>query len=855
MGVESKQTAVTGVPLGGIGAGCVEADSSGRFRNITINNNRTPETRIAETPHSYLALRVERPGELYCTLLQEQGDDDALVAPAPRLPRGSLYCRPLYPAAHFRLTDKRCPAKVIWTAFAPIIPFDHEASVLPAFLLSIRIANPTDEPLQIATFFNWENLSGCDALRRPSRPAEIEPMVVEDPDDAKHTVEPRAIGKRPMPEEPPPLEATPRFNALSFGRTDTAEHNADAQYCLAAKQLEKSHIDCLAWDPTSAVERERLWSDFEKRGHLGLFMPDEGAATAGAVCMSFRLAPGEHRRVDFTLAWFAPFYEVGGVQLGNAYTNRFANAMAVAQNALHYAAYYYASVSNWQHRLLESGLPGWINELLIHHTAVLSTNTLYAKSGAFALLESPGHPAAGDSVTSFYAGLPLLLLFPRFQETELALVAERIVRDPAGHVPLRLGMGNLQAPHRPATPDIAAGVRFVLAVCRNYTLTGNLVRVRELYPALQKVMASLIELDRDRDGLPELAAPEATYDGLMTPGLSSEIAGLWCAALRAAAQLAASLQHTEDVARWERMGPLATAAFEKRYWDEALGHYRLFAATPTVTEDSVPAETCHSAQLAGQWYADLLALGTLFDPAHVQRALERIAQENGRPHGLAAATFPQGDRTEGTEAAYWPSHSAAHFTCNQITRGQTDTALTMLENGMRHLRQAGQPMRCWPQQWDLDRRTPRPGNQPRHAAVLAVWHLLYAMQGFLMDLPNRRLRIMPNLPGPSRSLNCVVLTPACLGWMRYQEDRTGGYRQRIHVDFDSPVHIDEIALRIPADVTQFNIVVEIAEGPVDVVLRTQPVPGAQHLLVRPRRPMLATRAISMRITKGDAGAV
>jgi hypothetical protein len=56
-------------------------------------------------------------------------------------------------------------------------------------------------------------------------------------------------------------------------------------------------------------------------------------------------------------------------------------------------------------------------------------------------------------------------------------------------------------------------------------------------------------------------------------------------------------------------------------------------------------------------------------------------------------------------------------------------------------------------------------------------------------------------------------------------------------------------------VSQFNIVVEIAEGPIDVVLHLQPGHAGQQLLVRPRRPMLATRAISVRITKPEPGAV
>ena len=47
-----------GVPLGGIGAGCIEVGEDARFRNITINNNRTAASRIPLAPGSFVAVRA-----------------------------------------------------------------------------------------------------------------------------------------------------------------------------------------------------------------------------------------------------------------------------------------------------------------------------------------------------------------------------------------------------------------------------------------------------------------------------------------------------------------------------------------------------------------------------------------------------------------------------------------------------------------------------------------------------------------------------------------------------------------------------------------------------------------------------
>src|SRR5690242_2093706 len=47
-----------GVPLGGIGAGCIEVGEDACFRNITINNNRTAASRIPLAPGAFVAVRA-----------------------------------------------------------------------------------------------------------------------------------------------------------------------------------------------------------------------------------------------------------------------------------------------------------------------------------------------------------------------------------------------------------------------------------------------------------------------------------------------------------------------------------------------------------------------------------------------------------------------------------------------------------------------------------------------------------------------------------------------------------------------------------------------------------------------------
>src|SRR5690606_9250644 len=66
-----SQEVPAGVPLGGIGAGCVEMCRDGRFRNITINNNRTSAERIPLADRAFLAVRTSQNGNTRCRMLQE----------------------------------------------------------------------------------------------------------------------------------------------------------------------------------------------------------------------------------------------------------------------------------------------------------------------------------------------------------------------------------------------------------------------------------------------------------------------------------------------------------------------------------------------------------------------------------------------------------------------------------------------------------------------------------------------------------------------------------------------------------------------------------------------------------------
>jgi len=265
---KTAQVAVpAGVPMGGIGAGCIEMGLDGRFRNITINNNRTADTRIPVSPGSFLAVRAARRGKVIMRLLQAGSDvpfEQAGIVP-PFTPEEQLTWRGIYPSARYHLNDPKFPLEVRWRAFSPIIPYDLDASTLPVLFLTVEVYNPTDDVYDAAAVFNWENLSGCVQGRFPDDRGPIRPINMA----SLIPPERRAKEKDDQTQFERELEERPRFIGFEFGSPD-ARSNAEGHYCLLTQPLRHVENSVRTWnerDPSSVAE---FWQSFYYEGTMGL---------------------------------------------------------------------------------------------------------------------------------------------------------------------------------------------------------------------------------------------------------------------------------------------------------------------------------------------------------------------------------------------------------------------------------------------------------------------------------------------------------------------------------------------------------------------------------------------------------
>lgn len=868
---KSETAVMPAVPLGGLGAGAIEVGRDGWFRNITINNNRSRAERIPLAEASFLAISIRRGDTSYTRYLQvgRPGLRESEPGEPARLSNGDVEWRGLYPTAHFHNTDPASPVDMTWTVFSPVVPYDHDAATLPVVLASLSFKNTGPEPVRVTAMFNWENLCGQTAARKPATPPPVAPARVEEKPRYeikflhKEGPPPSFIPrKRPQPEpEPEPEPALPD-NALRFGSLDRLSDNAEGEHCLAVRAVAGGRISTLAWDHRDAAQRRAFWSAFAE----GALPPQEsvppGAAHSGAVCLSVEV-PGEgSQRIDFALAWYCPRFEVNGVNLGNAYTIKRKNAYEVAQHALEHVEYHYVATSDWQKRLLSSSLPPWFIRALINSCHVFTTNTLYTRQGAIVMFDSPDAPDVARLDRRLYSSLGTLLFFPRFEETELSLVATAEQPDCNGRLPWRLGVMTPQAPdlNMPAGTYVEMGAIFVLMAYRNYFMSGKLVRLQDLLPTLRAVMARIAAGDANGDGLPELRETSTTYDGIEGLGLHCYAAGLWVAALCAYARLCDRLGQREEARRYMLLLRRAQIAFENLYWNDDAGFYRLFVSAEGA---SSAADICHVGQLAGQWYADFLGLGALFQHGHMVRALGSIERLNRRGDNYVAAVRADGNdwvnakgATRASEAHWaWPAHTRAHLHCLQLYRGLATEGLRGIERGFETVCTRKGRWFDEPLQWDPDSDDAPPDSPGRHMGALSYWYALYAVQGFLLNVPDQYVRVAPNLPKGVRSLAAPLLTPLCFGWLKYKVDDHAGYRQRLKISFDSPVHIRHIELRVPKDVPYVSVACETADGALPLKFTLTDEGMAQRLLIQFDKPAgVAPTGLAVQVLQAAAPA-
>ncbi len=660
--LSGRQLDEVAFPLGGLGTGCISLSGWGHLVDWEIRNR--PAKGFA-VPWAFAMLRcrgdgldVTRvlegpPGGRYAVGGHSLGHEGGQGLPRFRQVR----FRGTFPLAQVELRDPDVPVDVELEAFNPFIPLNDRDSGLPAAILIYRLRNRSRQPLRLTLFASLTNIIG---------------------DPKQHT----------------------RQNRRRAGKgacgllLDTAESPADDPSLGSLAVASLGEVAVLPrWFHAHGHRRiNHFWSacaeapSFPPRRPKGL----EPASDTGTIAVELELPAGGSAEVPVIIAWHQPVFTHWHTPEGGtpaSWTNWYATQSKDAWDVVGYVAEHlprlHRETTAFRDALFASTVPRVVLDAVSSQISILKSPTvLRLTDGTFYGFEGcsdQGGCCEGSCTHVWNYAQALPYLFPGLQRSmREADWANSLLDD--GYVTFRmpLPLGTRARPDFHPAADGQLGT--VAQVWREYLVCGDRDWLQRIWPNCRRALEfAWLYWDRDRDGVPE-GMQHNTYDQEFW-GPNTMIGSLYLAALRAGEEIARELGDSAAAEQYRALFERGSAWTDANLFN---GEYYEQKVNPTAHEvwpetqlklavahgkDSrftdQPAwqygRGCLSDQLIGQWYAEMLGLGKLYQPKHIRTALQAIFRHNWQPDlaghactlrvyatageaGLLICTWPRGER-------------------------------------------------------------------------------------------------------------------------------------------------------------------------------------------------------------------
>lgn len=699
-----QQHPFVAMPIGGIGTGSVAVGSDGGLRQFQLHNVGHHR---GDLPGTFLALRTQQtePTVSRTVILQApRSDPGALGNPATPMVDDDLvpaWQRDLvaqvggtettlsgpYPTAEVRHRTGG-PVNAVVRATSPFQPSDADASGVPAILVEVDLHNHSEVTARTWLAFSAHNAVGLDphlnprgvraagyggntnTLRRPVGSSGEARLVMENP-----SVDP----------------ASPWAGSMVLA---CVADEVAALPCFTEPLELVDHLSLLApWGDHSRLAVGSQTQTPQVSAPTPRFGPSPAGQTwLGALTAVTELAPGETRTVRFCLAWHFPNRMVDFIQfgpdrpelgatrfwLGNHYASRWADASAVADDALANWDTHLAGGQAWASMLGALDLPEtWTEHLATQPIPLRTPTTFRTFDGA-----TYGFEGVLGASTVMWSGdvggsCPLncthvwnyaqagAALFPELEASMRATEFD-VMLSPEGVLPHRVFMPPylrqlwdepIGGPEEPALDGMCG------AVLKTYRelLRGavELSWVESRWERLGGLMDHIARTwDPDDTGLLQGVQPTTHDIGLH--GANPFTGTYWLAALRAAEELARLLGDDARAERWRVRFERSSAALDAECFRDG---YYVQVPEPGRSLVHQWGAGCLSDQLIGQWWAHQLGLGHLLPEDHVREALRNVVAHNLRSDhdeitttqrayavrgetGLVMCSWPTGGRPE-----------------------------------------------------------------------------------------------------------------------------------------------------------------------------------------------------------------
>lgn len=652
-------------PLGGIGTGSISIDGSGRLRDVEIFNRPSKGVSFDET---FLTLWTRTAsGRTETRLLAGPLDgaglvSDALAEGTRRTGAGLPHMREVaftgrFPFAELNFGEPTLPVEARLTAWSPFIPLQPDDSGLPVAMLEVHLVNPGPEAVEVCLYASLENKLGFPDVGGGRIEAVDRPGL-------------RGVSMSTSRHEP----SSPRFGTLAL----VTPHRATR---IQTHGRRGSWFDRL----------QQFWDQVSQDGFVEDHEPAErGEGTdIATIGLSATVPPGGSIDLPVWLVWHIPNFEkywrpidTSGSDEGlgatwqNHYAVRFADAIAVADHLATEHVRLRAQTSAFADALWATTLPGPVMDAVSSQLSTLrSPTTMRLADGTFYGWEGCDNAAGScegtcSHVWNYAQALPYL--FPTL-ERSIRDAEYRYSLHDDGHMTFRLPLPLGTIPNLSFHAAADGQLGGVLRTYRDWLISGDDAWLTEIWPRVRRSLEyAWTAWDLDRDGVPE-GLQHNTYD-IEFFGPNPLVATIYLAALRAAAVIAERLGEDDFATTCRTLAERGSAWLDANLFDgeyyiqevrQGAGATAPFAPIYTAGDDGEPPYQhglgCLSDQLIGQWYAHMLGLGHIVDPANARSAVEAIVRYNWRPSlwdhanaqriyaledegGLLLATWPKGGR-------------------------------------------------------------------------------------------------------------------------------------------------------------------------------------------------------------------
>ncbi|MFN7999214.1 MAG: GH116 family glycosyl-hydrolase [Bryobacteraceae bacterium] len=782
-----RQLTMAAMPIGGIGTGSISLGGRGQLRDWEIFNRpdkgRSPEYAF---PSIWAQVGNKKPVAhvLEARIMPPYEGPSGLGSQnAPGLTRlESATYTGEFPIAQVAFHDSRLPVNVTLEAFSPFIPLDADASGLPVMILRYRVKNPGREMAKVSIAWSVENPIGAreEDVARPKGG------------------EQRAIEYREGEHLKGLLMSHP---GLAGDRPETGT------IALCAVRPEGKVTYLRGWPNQKWWSSPLLfWDDFSGDGELGPEPADR--KPIGSVCLQQEIAPGAEAVYTYLLAWHFPNRTPAhcgwdapkgdeNTIIGNYYCTRFAGAWQAAEFTADHLPELEARTRRFVTAMRESTLPAAVRDAAMQNLSTLVTQTSFRTAdGEFHGFEGcDDHRGCcfGNCTHVWNYETVTQHLFPSLARS-LRESAFGFSEDDQGAMRHRQMLPDGKERYGYAAADGQMGQ--IMKTYLDWKMSGDRDWLEEIWPRVQLGISFAWVpggWDAKRTGVAD-GVQHNTYD-VEFYGPNPQCGIYYLGALRACEEMARAMGDEKAAADYRKLFESGSKWIDenlfngKYYIQKVRGIPRDQIAKATVSDmgsehpdkpDYQVGDGCLVDQLMGQYIADVVGLGPLLDPKHMESALKSIYQYNYR-----RTMFEH----ESVQRTYVLNDEAALLICDYGTGKRPEipfpyfaeawtgleymAAAQMIWAGM--VREGVETFENTRRRYDGERRNPWDEAECGHhyARAMSAWSGVLALGGFRYHAGEKSVGLAPRVN--QAKFSCVW--SAGMGWGTFSHTVENGKRR------------------------------------------------------------------------------